>query len=196
MNHRQKYMEKLSVRPLSAELAAKAKTELNENPEKIFAELEALRSWISEQPHIKTRKGTHLITLLTSVYNLQISILRRSIFDSIPTKMQILSRARKSCCWHVLYDSCDVTGSVSVQRRHSKTARNLGTWVNSLETLQEIRIDKLNNNSNSLIKPLPTVDDKTGARILLVKPVAYNPRKITVSEFIKVTILALFSWQF
>lgn len=53
-----KTMEKLSVRPLSAELAEKARLELNENPETIFDELEALRSWLSKQPHINARKGS------------------------------------------------------------------------------------------------------------------------------------------
>lgn len=52
-------MNGLSLRPLSAELAEKAKTELNENPERIFEELEALRSWLSEQPHINSRIGKH-----------------------------------------------------------------------------------------------------------------------------------------
>lgn len=58
-------MDKLSVRPLSAELAERAKTELNEKPEKIFEELEALRSWIAEQPHINARIGKNLNTRLS-----------------------------------------------------------------------------------------------------------------------------------
>lgn len=53
-------MDRLSVRPLSAELAEKAKIELNENPEKVFVELEELRSWLSKQPHINARIGIHL----------------------------------------------------------------------------------------------------------------------------------------
>lgn len=50
-------MEKLSIRALSAELAEKAKLELNENPKKIVDDLEALRSWIDKQPHMNARKG-------------------------------------------------------------------------------------------------------------------------------------------
>lgn len=55
-------MQKVSVRPLSAELAEIAKTELNENPDKIADELEALRSWLSEQPHINARNGKYFHT--------------------------------------------------------------------------------------------------------------------------------------
>lgn len=50
-------MDALLVRPLSAELAEKAKLELNENPKKIADDLEALRSWLSKQPHINARNG-------------------------------------------------------------------------------------------------------------------------------------------
>lgn len=37
-----------------------------------------------------------------------------------------------------------------------------------------------------MTKPLPTVDDKTGARIIFSTPVAYNPRQFSVPEFVKV----------
>lgn len=50
-------MEALSVRPLSAYLSEKAKQELNENPKKIYDDLEALRSWLLKQPHIIARTG-------------------------------------------------------------------------------------------------------------------------------------------
>lgn len=52
-------MNTLSIRPLSAELAEIAKLELNEDPATIDEELEAFRSWLSEQPHINARMGTH-----------------------------------------------------------------------------------------------------------------------------------------
>lgn len=62
-------MESLSVRPLSAELAEKAKAELNENPKRIFDDLEALRTWLAKQPHINARQGTPLNTHTSRVYN-------------------------------------------------------------------------------------------------------------------------------
>lgn len=48
-------MKPPSVRPLSAELAAKAKAELNENAKRVPDDLEALRSWVSKQEHITAR---------------------------------------------------------------------------------------------------------------------------------------------
>lgn len=52
-------MKTLNVRQLSAELEEKSKLELNENPEKIIDDLEALRSWLNKQPHINARQGTY-----------------------------------------------------------------------------------------------------------------------------------------
>lgn len=44
-----------------------------------------------------------------------------------------------------------------------------------------------------LIKPLPMVDENTGARIYLMKPFACDPKKVMVLDFLKVTISA--TWQ-
>lgn len=50
-------MKTPSVRPLSPELAAKAKSELNENQKKIPDDLEAIKQWLSKQAHITARLG-------------------------------------------------------------------------------------------------------------------------------------------
>lgn len=50
-------MKTLSVRPLSADLAAKAKSELNESNKKIPDDLEAIKQWLSKQAHITARLG-------------------------------------------------------------------------------------------------------------------------------------------
>lgn len=48
-------MKSPDIRELSAELAAKARAELNENPKRIADDLVALRSWLAKQPHLTAR---------------------------------------------------------------------------------------------------------------------------------------------
>ncbi|XP_017864346.1 PREDICTED: alpha-tocopherol transfer protein-like [Drosophila arizonae] len=43
------------IRPISAELQAVAKERLNEDPDRIEADLEALKTWIEQQPHLNPR---------------------------------------------------------------------------------------------------------------------------------------------
>lgn len=45
----------LNVRPLSAELAAKAQKELNEVPSRLADDVQALKDWIAKQPHLRAR---------------------------------------------------------------------------------------------------------------------------------------------
>ncbi|EDV96433.1 alpha-tocopherol transfer protein-like [Drosophila grimshawi] len=49
------------IRPLSAELQAKAKEYLNEVPERIEADLETLKTWIDQQPHLNSRKDDQFL---------------------------------------------------------------------------------------------------------------------------------------
>uniref|UniRef100_A0A1B0DFH3 CRAL-TRIO domain-containing protein n=1 Tax=Phlebotomus papatasi TaxID=29031 RepID=A0A1B0DFH3_PHLPP len=44
-----------NIRPISSDLAKVAKEELNEVPERISDDLEALREWIRKQPHLRAR---------------------------------------------------------------------------------------------------------------------------------------------
>ncbi|XP_018784467.1 PREDICTED: alpha-tocopherol transfer protein-like [Bactrocera latifrons] len=48
-------MSQPAVRPLSAQLQAAAIKELNEVPERVAADIEALRTWIQQQPHLRAR---------------------------------------------------------------------------------------------------------------------------------------------
>lgn len=48
-------MKTLAIRPLTPELAEKAKIELNENPKKISDDLDAIKSWLAKQVHIHAR---------------------------------------------------------------------------------------------------------------------------------------------
>lgn len=55
----------LNVRPLSAELQAKAELELFEKPDRIQADLETLRAWLAKTPHLKSRTDDQfLLTFL------------------------------------------------------------------------------------------------------------------------------------
>lgn len=50
-----------AIRPLSAELALKAQEELGEVPDRIPEDIEALRTWISKQPHLKARQDAQFL---------------------------------------------------------------------------------------------------------------------------------------
>lgn len=49
------------IRPLSEKLSLKAKEELGENPDRIDADIQALREWISKQPYLKARTDDQLL---------------------------------------------------------------------------------------------------------------------------------------
>ncbi|XP_017106004.2 alpha-tocopherol transfer protein [Drosophila bipectinata] len=49
------------LRPLSVELRRIAETELNEVEERVPADLEALRNWLSKQPHLKARQDDQFL---------------------------------------------------------------------------------------------------------------------------------------
>ena len=51
---------------LSKETLAKAKKELNEDPKQRASQIEALRNWCQEQPHINSRTGQ--LSLSLSLY--------------------------------------------------------------------------------------------------------------------------------
>lgn len=47
----------MPVRPLTPELAEKARLELNEDPKRIESDLQHLKEWIAKQPHLRARTG-------------------------------------------------------------------------------------------------------------------------------------------
>lgn len=54
-----------NVRPLSPSLAALAKLELNETPERLVSDIRALREWIKQSSHLRTRTDDQfLVTFL------------------------------------------------------------------------------------------------------------------------------------
>lgn len=63
--------------------------------------------------------------------------------------------------------------------------------VLNLGYVQEILVHIINTKkkSNRLIVPLVTVDDKTGARIVLANLAAYDPSKVPIIDVMKVKII-------
>ncbi|KAL0849060.1 hypothetical protein ABMA28_013422 [Loxostege sticticalis] len=48
----------VTIRPLSAPLLKKAKKEINEDPKRVDSDIEALRTWLSKQPHLQSVQPT------------------------------------------------------------------------------------------------------------------------------------------
>ncbi|KAM3959038.1 uncharacterized protein ACR2FA_006879 [Aphomia sociella] len=59
----QTYIFKMSVRPLSPELAEKARVELNEDPKRLKEDLQHIKDWLAKQPHIRARTDDQWLTL-------------------------------------------------------------------------------------------------------------------------------------
>ncbi|XP_052756841.1 alpha-tocopherol transfer protein-like [Galleria mellonella] len=53
----------MSVRPLSAELAEKARVELNEDPKRLTEDLQHIKNWLAKQPHIRARTDDQWLTV-------------------------------------------------------------------------------------------------------------------------------------
>lgn len=47
----------MSLRPLSIELAEKARSELNEDPSRMKDDLQHIKDWCAKQPHLRARTG-------------------------------------------------------------------------------------------------------------------------------------------
>lgn len=60
----------MNIRPLSKELQEKAKSELNEVPERIKDDIEYIKQWLSKQPHLKAKTG-----VVTFYLNLKLHML-------------------------------------------------------------------------------------------------------------------------
>lgn len=44
----------MTVRPLSAVLLKKAQKEINEDPKRVDADIQALKTWLKKQPHLQS----------------------------------------------------------------------------------------------------------------------------------------------
>lgn len=48
----------MTVRPLSAALLKKAQKEINEDPKRVDADIEALKNWLDKQPHLNSVRAS------------------------------------------------------------------------------------------------------------------------------------------
>lgn len=62
----------MPVRPLSPELAEKARVELFEDPKKLEDSIQHLREWIAKQPHLRARTGTVILKPNRTWYSVQV----------------------------------------------------------------------------------------------------------------------------
>lgn len=65
----------MPLRPLSTELAEKARLELNEDPNRINDDLQHMKDWISKQPHLRARTGKYYLELSCPFYLLLLRLL-------------------------------------------------------------------------------------------------------------------------
>lgn len=53
----QQQLNKMSIRPLTPQLAEKAHKDFQEDPEKLQDALQQIKDWLASQPHIHARTG-------------------------------------------------------------------------------------------------------------------------------------------
>ncbi|XP_053962519.1 alpha-tocopherol transfer protein-like [Anastrepha ludens] len=81
-------MSQLAVRALSPQLQQAAITQLHEVPERVAADIEALRTWIQQQPHLRAREDDQfLLSFLRGCkYSLEKAKLKVDKFYTLRTK--------------------------------------------------------------------------------------------------------------
>ncbi|CAH2238103.1 jg18486 [Pararge aegeria aegeria] len=88
----------MPVRPLSPELAEKARVELNEDPNRIDKDLQHIKDWLEKQPHIRARTDDQwLVAFLRGCkYSLERTKEKLDLFYSMHTLAPELFRIRPS----------------------------------------------------------------------------------------------------
>lgn len=76
-----------SIRPINAELSKKAQAELNEAPERIAEDLQALKDWIAKQAYLKARTDDQFLIafLRGSKYSLERAKEKLDLFYTVRT---------------------------------------------------------------------------------------------------------------
>jgi hypothetical protein len=68
-----------NIRPLSPELALKASDELNEIPDRIQADLDALRTWLRQSPHISACTDDQFLVAFFRGYKHRIEVVKEKL---------------------------------------------------------------------------------------------------------------------
>lgn len=84
------------VRTLSIELAKLAADELNEDPAKIHSDIEGLRNWINQSPHLKSRTDDQFLVafLRGCKYSLEKAKHKLDLFYTVRTHAPELIKNR------------------------------------------------------------------------------------------------------
>nr|XP_019550290.2 uncharacterized protein LOC109420412 [Aedes albopictus] len=86
----------LDIRPLSPELAQKAREELNEVPERLEEDVAALRAWLTKCPHIKSRTDDQFLVMFLrgAKHSLERAKQKLDLYYTIRTALPELIRNR------------------------------------------------------------------------------------------------------
>lgn len=86
----------VNIRPLDPELQKKAINELNEDPERIQKDLDALKEWIKKSPHIKCRDDDQFLVnfLRGCKYSLERVKQKFDLYHTLKTHVPELTRNR------------------------------------------------------------------------------------------------------
>lgn len=84
------------LRPISADLARLAAEELNEDPEKVQSDIDILRNWIDQTPHLKSRTDDQFLVafLRGCKYSLEKAKQKLDLFYTVRTHAPELIRDR------------------------------------------------------------------------------------------------------
>lgn len=92
------------IRPLSSGLAKLAADELNEVPERIQTDIDSLRNWITQSPHLKSRTDDQFLVafLRGCKYSLEKAKQKLDLFYTLRTHSPELIRNRDPSDLHVI----------------------------------------------------------------------------------------------
>lgn len=165
-------MAELKIRRINAELQKIANEELNELPERVGADIEALRTWIKQQPHLRARDDDQFL----------LSFLRGCKFSLEKAK----SKIDKFYTLRTKYP--DFFGAFDADEATIRAIINAGWEIKRFNCIwfkKIIHIYAWIYVLNSIILLLPKPLHEHGARIILIRQGALPADKYTIEHFIR-----------